>query len=181
MLIVGLVAVLCSTPVMRLLVIGPLLAGAVDPFRYANEPLPWLTRLAISGYATWGGVVLCIAALAVGLVLRAKGSALAGRSVLALGLIAPLTAGSLDLIGITAAWYGDPTEFGSEGIGRCTCPELLRCVGATCMCGCNMNDEVAVQLLDGDGDGRFETRCVFEPPCGRGSCARPVCNSVVSD
>ncbi|MFW5739943.1 MAG: hypothetical protein ACOC1F_06220 [Myxococcota bacterium] len=179
-LLAAAVAALFLLPVLRGLVIARLLAHAVDPFQFADEALPWLTRLAITGYTTWAGVVLCAAALVGGLLVRARASVTAGRALFTLGVVATIAAASIEAVGVVAAWHADPTDFGVQGVGRCGCPEALRCIGGSCVCGCNLADEVAVQLVDADGDGHHEMRCVFEPPCGSEVCPRPVCQPVTS-
>jgi len=154
----------------RWVVTGPLLAHAIRPFEYSDGPLPWLTRLSLSGYATWAGLLFSIVLLGVGLLARMKLSVGSGRMLIGVSLIACLGAAAMELSGVIVAWRADPTNFGVAGASRCECPELMRCISA-CLCGCRERGSVSVQLIDSDSDGLFDKRCVYDPPCtGEGPC-----------
>jgi len=160
-----------ATIAVRWMVTAPLLAHAIRPFEYSDGPIPFLTRLAISGYATSAGFLLAIILVGGGLLARVKLSVGAGRAVIGLSLIACLGAVATELSGVNAASRADPTNFGVEGVTRCSCPASFLTV-STSFCGCREPGSVSVQVIDSDGDGLFDKRCVYEPPCvGEGPCS----------
>jgi|GEM_PF-3405854 len=174
--LLGALSALAVLPV-RLALIEPVLVRTLDLFRYSDARIPWLTRLAVSGYATWGGLAGSLSILAAALTVRLRVSASAGRVLLACVLVVSAGTISVDLAGVSEARHANPIDFGIPGISPCPCPAVLRCLPA-CVCGCNAAGQVAVQLFDRDLDLQFDSRCVYAPPCDRDRPCTPRCEAV---
>jgi hypothetical protein len=155
----------------RLLWIGPALEEALRPLAHVDARIPRLVMLGASGYTVALGLLLILAVVAAGTLVRIRASILGGRLLLGLAISLALSCFLLEGSAVVAARAADPVDFGADGVTRCPCPDDLL-VSQGSACGCNEDGQVVVVLLDKDFDEQVDQRCrCTVPPSGEETCA----------